>query len=173
MNTKTVKTALVAGIPWTIFMLIFYSFGEDGLTSSRIISTVIGGIFFGLLLALSLQYFAKKMFDKIVIETDPSEITVKVTGANHFKGTEGVGGKLLLTDRRLIFKSHKLNIQNHQESFYLHQIKTVSKYKILSFINTGLMIQLTTDEVHKFVVDHPEEWVSLIQNQLSSTLATS
>ena len=31
-------------------------------------------------------------------------------GSNHFKG---VGGKLFLTNKRVLFKSHSINVQNH------------------------------------------------------------
>jgi len=46
-------------------------------------------------------------------------------------GAEAVGGKLFLTNRRLVFKSHKLNIQNHELSIHLIDIANVGRYKKL------------------------------------------
>lgn len=42
----------------------------------------------------------------------PGELLVKQGGANLQRGAEAVGGKLFLTDRRLVFRSHGMNIQN-------------------------------------------------------------
>ena len=42
--------------------------------------------------------------------------------ANHFVGVEGVGGWLYLTSGRLYFRSHSLNIQNHECSLMLDDV---------------------------------------------------
>lgn len=41
----------------------------------------------------------------------PNEIIVKEGPANATRGMEGVGGKLYLTNQRLIFESHAINFQ--------------------------------------------------------------
>lgn len=96
------------------------------------------------------------------IDIDPDENIMFETPANHFKGIEGVGGRLYLTNRRLIFKSHKLNIQNHQLSIDLSDIKHVDRYKTLGLVNNGLVITIITDKTEKFVVEKVEEWVKLL-----------
>jgi len=40
---------------------------------------------------------------------------------------EGVGGKLFLTNKKLIFKSHKINVQKGQTSIEYHNIVDVIK----------------------------------------------
>lgn len=123
MTKKFWATALTFGLPWTIFMIIFNLIIKDGPMHITIISILIGGLIAGLLFATIMQYTAKKIFKKVIIETADSENIIKEGGANHFKGKEGVGGKLVLTDKRLIFKSHKFNIQNHQDNFDLRQVE--------------------------------------------------
>ena len=83
---------------------------------------------------------------------------------------EGVGGKLVLTDRRLIFKSHKLNIQNHLEYFELSQIERLQATRPFKILRNGLMLELADNSTHKFVVDDPDGWVASISNQKQAML---
>jgi hypothetical protein len=122
---------------------------------------VIGGVLF----ALFMQYAAKRLYNKTQVETTSNEIILKKAGANHFKGKEGVGGKLVLTNKRLIFKSHKFNVQNHQEYFDLAEIVSAQRTKNMKILNNGLLLALNNKEKHKFVVDEPSEWVSIIEDQ--------
>ena len=75
------------------------------------------------------RYFATRQLKKVAIELDTDEKEIKVAGANHVVGMEAVGGKLLLTNKRLVFKSHFLNIQTHQldVAFPRIQLMTVGK----------------------------------------------
>jgi len=73
-------------------------------------------------------------------------------------GAEAVGGKFFLTNRRLVFKSHKLNIQNHELSIHLIDIANVGRYKNLGIINNGLIVTSNDNKVGKFVVEQASEW---------------
>ncbi len=73
---------------------------------------------------------------------------------------EGVGGRLYLTNKRLVFKSHKLNIQNHQLSINLIDVIGFNKYKTLGIINNGLSIQTAQNTTEKFVVEQADEWIN-------------
>jgi hypothetical protein len=46
-----------------------------------------------------------------VVELEPGERVLEEITANHFRGGEARGGKLLLTDRRLAFQPHRFNVQ--------------------------------------------------------------
>lgn len=170
MTKKFWATALTFGLPWTIFMIIFNLIIKDGPMHITIISILIGGLIAGLLFATIMQYTAKKIFKKVIIETADSENIIKEGGANHFKGKEGVGGKLVLTDKRLIFKSHKFNIQNHQDNFDLRQVEKLQATKTLKFLENGLTLELVNNDRHKFIVDDPTDWIEQImkQKQLSN-----
>src|SRR5687768_17451596 len=143
-------------------MIVYNSIIKGGPTLSIIVSTLIGGLVAGLLFAWIMQYTAKILFKKIIIETADNENIIKAGGANHFKGKEGVGGKLVLTDKRLIFKSHKFNIQNHQDNFDLGQVAKLQTTKTFKFLENGLTLELTNNDRHKFIVDEPTDWIEKI-----------
>jgi len=165
MTKKFWITAVMFGLPWTITMIIYNSVIKGGPTFRIIVSTVIGGVVAGLLFAWIMQYAAKRLFKKIIVETADNENIIKEGGANHFKGKEGVGGKLVLTDKRLIFKSHKFNIQNHQDNFDLGQVEKLQATMTFKFLENGLTLELTNNDKHKFIVDEPTDWIEKIMNQ--------
>jgi hypothetical protein len=124
-----------------------------GLTSGAI-----AGVLFGWLTG----YFFKSNFVKNAtkIETEPDETVLLETAANHFKGVEAVGGKLHLTNKRLVFKSHKLNVQNHEYSLPVENVKNVERFRTLGLVNNGLLIVTNDNLKEKFVVEHVKEWVN-------------
>lgn len=165
MTKKTWITALTFGVPWTIVMLVYNSMSKGGFTLGILVSNLIGGLVAGVLYALIMHYAAKRLVNKVVVETAAGEQVIKEGGANHFKGREGVGGKLVLTNRRLIFKSHQLNMQNHQQTFDLDQVEGVRTTKSLKILENGLTLELADKVSHKFIVDEPGDWVDEIGKQ--------
>jgi hypothetical protein len=165
MNGKMWKLAIAFGLPCIIVMIVVHSIIEKGFTAQIAVSAIIGGTITGLMFAASMQYTARRLYKAIVIETNPDEERIKEGGANHFMGKEGVGGKLLLTDKRLIFKSHKFNIQNHQQVYDLRDIRLAQASMTVKIFRNGLNVELRDGVVHKFVVDQPNEWVVSIERQ--------
>lgn len=165
MTQKTWITALTFGVPWIILMVVFNSIIKGEFTLGILVSTTIGGLVAGLLFALTMQYAAKGLVKKVVMNVADDEQIIKEGSANHFKGREGVGGKLVLTNRRLIFKSHQFNMQNHQQTFNLDQIEGVRTTKTLKILENGLTLDLVNNVSHKFIVDEPTDWVDKISNQ--------
>ena len=163
---QTWKTALVIGLPYSFIMIFFKSLSKDGLTSSTIAGVIITGVVFGFLFAIGMKYYRERLYKEIIIELNSSESIIIEGGANHFKGKEGVGGKLVLTDQRLIFKSHKFNAQNHELALTLNEIKGISETKTLGILNNGLTIELITNESHRFIVDVPAVWVNEIESRI-------
>lgn len=165
MTKKFWVTALTFGIPWAILMIVYKAFIEDGLTLSLIVSTLIAGLIAGLLFAGIMHHISKRLAKTIIPETAANERILKEGGANHLKGIEAVGGKLVLTDKRLIFTSHTFNWQNHQEHIDLDQIQSVQSTRTLGVLPNGLTIQLPDNKRHKFIVDEPGDWVEKIMTQ--------
>ncbi len=119
-----------------------------------------GGLVFGWLIG---KFVNSKLLTKgteIVLE--PSENILFETGANHSKGLEAVGGKLYLTNKRLVFKSHKFNIQGHELSIPLSDISKVERTKTWGLINNSLSITTTGNKIEKFVVEQPGEWINYL-----------
>jgi hypothetical protein len=100
-----------------------------------------------------------------ILHPEMGEIILFQTPANHFKGIEAVGGQLYLTNRRLTFKSNKLNFQNHQLSIRLPETQKVARYTRLLNKNC-LLITSTSNANEKFVVENANEWVTALTNRL-------
>jgi hypothetical protein len=162
------RAGLSFGIAMAVFFILQNLLTNDKQTTNQIIKSIasglvagaISGVLFGWLMGL----FAKSKFARQAtkIETDPDEHILFETPANHFKGIEGVGGKLYLTNKRLIFRSHKLNVQNHQLSIQLTDVKNVDRYKTLGLVNNGLSITIIDDKTEKFVVEQVENWIKYL-----------
>ena len=78
--------------------------------------------------------------------------------ANHFLNGESVGGGLYLMNDKVLFKSHKLNIQNHELLLDINEVAEVHFYNTLGIIPNGLEIRTTNGKVEKFVVYKRKIW---------------
>ncbi len=131
------------------------------------------GVFFGLFMGFGMPYLMSK-FPKILTSNLGKNITpelgeeeqIQVTGpANLFKGVEGVGGKLFLTNKNIIFKSHKLNIQTGQTTIPYNDIVDLKTRKSGYIFNNGLRI-ITKDKYYDLVVGKRDEWIEQIKTRL-------
>jgi hypothetical protein len=95
-----------------------------------------------------------------------NEVIIKKGPANHFKGLEGVGGALYLTNNRVIFKSHAFNIQRHTDIFPLDEIVDIGKRKSMGIIPNGIFIKMKDGRIEKFVVKNRSKWLAEIQDRL-------
>ena len=86
--------------------------------------------------------------------------------ANHFLNAEGVGGNLFLYSDRLYFKSHAVNIQVHDLTIELNQIKNVSFYNTFGLVPNGLAVNLHNGKTEKFVLYKRAVWKKEIENFL-------
>ncbi|MFH2143196.1 MAG: GRAM domain-containing protein [Bacteroidota bacterium] len=84
-----------------------------------------------------------------LIENENIELS---QGANHFKGLEGVGGKLFITNKRIVFKSHSINLQNHELTIMYPEILSIELYNTLGIVPNGLKIITKSGKNEKFVV---------------------
>lgn len=171
MKKIDLKVGLSFGVGMTIFFIIQKLWTADTLTSKAIFKSVviglIGGVVAGFIFGLIIGWFKTSKFisTATTIETQPDETISFQTPANHFKGAEGVGGRLYITNKRIIFKSHKLNIQNHKLSINLTDINKVDRYKSLGIIDNGIEIISKNNNIDKFVVEQAAEWIKKLNQQ--------
>ena len=104
---------------------------------------------------------------------DEDETVLREGLANHFKGIEGVGGKLYLTGRRLRFISHKLNIQRHDESYPLSHVSSVKATRTLGIIPNGLVVCSQDGQRERFVVYQHRDWEEAIQRAVAEVASGS
>lgn len=164
MKKFNLKSAIAFGIGLSIMFIIQNLWTSEPYTTELVLRAIfdgiIPGIISGFLFGLLTGWFAssKSVTSATKIDLHAGEDIVFQTGANHFKGMEGVGGRLYLTNKRLAFKSHKLNVQIHELSIPLTDVLQVERYKSLGLINNGLAVT-THVRTEKFVVETPEVWL--------------
>ncbi len=163
-----VSFALSSGLMFAVLNgLFYYFFIENEFSWSRFIFNM---IFFGVLFGFGYLFLLKKMTDrlmkKIDIEVNEEEEELHEGPATLFRGIEGVGGKLLLTDKRLVFKSHQLNIQSGEKQCLLTEINKVEPKKTAKLFQNGLRIITNSGEQFDFVVYERDFWVSKIKTTL-------
>ena len=94
------------------------------------------------------------------LELRDNESIIKKKSANHLVGNQFVGGKLYLTNQRIVFKSHRLNVNNHQIYFELTEIQGAVKSKLFN----GMIIILKNGEEKPFVVWGRKKLINEINN---------
>jgi hypothetical protein len=158
VGNKFLKMMLLTGIPFGLFMGIFWSFQYGA--KSGVVMGIVAGVLFGALMGVFAGYQKKKF------ETErPSfvgEDLVKEGGANHFRNIEAVGGWIYLTDQRLLFKSHAINVQEHELSIPLQKISEATRCMTFGVIPNGLKIRTIDGKTEKFVVEDRKDWVKMI-----------
>ena len=90
-------------------------------------------------------------------------------GANLFRGIEGVGGRMKITDRRVLFEPHAINIQRQPAEIPFEHIAEVRKRNTMGIIPNGILILTKSGIKYKFVVWGRERLISLIQSHLYKT----
>jgi len=174
MNKKSrFKMGSVFGLIMFVFYVAQNLLTADTITATTILKTLassflaaaIGGFLFGWLMgAFANSKFVEKE-TQITLKT--GETILHSTLGNHIKGIEAVGGKLYLTNQRVVFKSHKLNFQRHALSIDLNDIAYVQRYKTLGLINNAIAVISNENKKEKFVVEQREidGWVFNFENR--------
>lgn len=82
--------------------------------------------------------------------------------ANLFRGVEAVGGKLLIYNNHLHFKSHSLNIQTGDTTINIQDISAISLTNTLGIVPNGLLIKTKQGTEFRFVVSQRNKTYQLI-----------
>ncbi len=138
-------------------------------------SLLFQGLFFGLSFALIFPYLFNRLGGKVFSKIgaaiqpalEPGEEIKREVPATLFKGMEGVGGKLFLTNKKLIFKSHALNIQKGQTDIAFKTICRVEKREARKIRYPGICIQTRDGKEYKLVVYGPEVWVAELNARIT------
>ncbi|PZX50600.1 GRAM domain-containing protein [Algoriphagus chordae] len=133
------------------------------------------GLFFGVFMAFGFPYVFGKIANSLGVRLGKSihpalntSEEIETEGpANLFRGAEAVGGKLFLTNERLIFKSHKINIRTGQSNFPYETITDVQARKTGKLIDNGLRILTTDGSEFDFVVAERASWMEKLQEKIN------
>jgi hypothetical protein len=156
---------ILSAISIILLHKLFYNEFNKHTVSSAILISLFLVIFLDTLFLKWMVKIARWQEPKILasipdVELKHDEQVIKMVDASHLKSWEAVGGKLTLTNKRLVFQSHKLNIQRHRDEFAVEDIIEAAvddkkREKVFRLV-------LKNNEVHHFVVDSPSEWIALL-----------
>ena len=181
IGNKIIKQSLQSKIATTILTGTLFAgsmsavdYGFDG-GFDNLFHYVFQGVFFGILMGFGFPYLIKKFGNKfssklgknITPELADNE-NIEIEGpANLFRGLEGVGGKLFLTNKKLIFKSHKINIQKGQTDIDYSDISEIIKRKTAKIINNGIRIKTNDGKEFDFVVNERDKWIEELNERIN------
>jgi len=97
----------------------------------------------------------------VSFELRNSEMIIKEGPASYFVGLGTIGGKLYLTNERLLFFPHKLNYSTKNSEIEISDISNVMKKKIFLSAH-GLKIILSDNRNEEFLVYGRKKWISAI-----------
>ena len=83
---------------------------------------------------------------------------------------EGVGGKMFLTNKKVVFKSHKINIQKGQTDILYEDITEIIKRKTAKLIDNGIRIKTNDGNEFDFVVNEREKWIEKLNEKRNNAL---
>ena len=83
--------------------------------------------------------------------------------ANLFRGWESVGGRLYVTNRRVIFEPHFLNFRRRVTEMPLTEIEEVRPRNTLGLIPNGMEVETCEGVRYQFVVWGRERIIDMIQ----------
>lgn len=103
----------------------------------------------------------------LMTDLHPGEAVVRDSRANLQRGAETVGGHLYLTDQRLIFESHAVNVQRGATEIALADVADARKVwtKFLGAIPlapNSIAVRTTGGEEYRIVCGKRDDWIAAI-----------
>ena len=168
-----IVSAILTGLLFIGIMCLMDYFLDGEFQSLN--SYLFQGIFFGIFMGIGFPYvtqkFGTKFTSKIGKNIKPElaqEENIEIEGpANLFRGMEGVGGKLFLTNKKVVFKSHKINIQKGQTDILYENITEIIKRKTAKIIDNGIRIKTNRGNEFDFVVNEREKWIEKLNEKIT------
>jgi len=166
---KRLGLALLNGGLFMLVLFLVHYFREGEFRNWN--GLIFQGVFFGVFMAIVFPYlfgkFAMNHGKNIYPELGTDEEIETEGLANLFRSVQAVGGKLFLTNEKLIFKSHKLNIHTGQSDIPYHTIAEVQTTKTGNLIDNGLRIKTADGLEFDFVVADRESWMEKLQEKIN------
>jgi len=157
--------ALFSGILYTLIFCIFSWDFNEVYTKKFLSLVLVFTIFFGFGFPFLMEKLSLRLLSKIKTpDLNENETIIKEDGANLFQNFfNAIGGKLFLTEKRLIFNSHKLNLPNSYITIQLENISDILERKTIGIINNGLRIKTKNGLTYDFVVNDRKSWIEKLK----------
>lgn len=167
-SKRLLKYALFQGAAIAATLTVVGIYLNGGFSSGTLVK-ILGWAFLGGAIAavchLWLQFkFAQAAYEIDALKLDgiSDESILLQSAATYVNGGETVGGKLFLTNKRILFKCKKQHHQNMEVSIPIDAVLSITSFKILWFINSGISIKMQGEAPTEFVVNDLKPWFSTI-----------
>ncbi|MGP3915693.1 hypothetical protein [Nonomuraea sp. 10N515B] len=104
-----------------------------------------------------------KVYRDTNFQPAPGETVVHKGVANLWAGPEAVGGRLWLTSRSLVFRSHAVNAQRGVWAWPIEEIVSTAPVNTLGIVPNGLAVMLRNGDRVRFVVRKRRAWIQVIE----------
>lgn len=155
----------------SLYLMNTYIFDQPESISYYLIQAILFGLLMSSVLPWVLEKFGKKTVNKLGKSIDillGDNENIEYEGpANLSRGIEGVGGKLVFTNQKLIFASHKFNIQKGQINIKYSDIIDIETRKTAKLIDNGIRITTKDSKSYDFVVNDRDQWINILKKKIS------
>ena len=168
MKNSFLRMALGSAVLWAIIWIGIKSAENNGFTTTILWASIGRGLFMGISWALIMKWMSGDPYKHVKLKLESEETVVKEGGANLIPVNKGEGGKLAVTNRRLLFKGQRYDTKDFQFVIEYDKIESIRTHKSWKLLKNELHIAMTDGTTFRFAVDHPVQWLSAIEGQMSS-----
>lgn len=111
----------------------------------------------------SVKHWTDKIITQVHEPQNEIEEIIEKFAANLWQGPEAVGGRMILTNQRVLFEAHKMNVQTTPVAISLSSIESLLTSNTLGFVPNGLTIHCHSGEEYNFVVWGRQRIISKIE----------
>lgn len=168
MKNSFLRMALGSAVLWAIIWIGIKSAENNGFTTTILWASIGRGLFMGISWALIMKWMSGDPYKHVKLKLESEETVVKEGGANLIPVNKGEGGKLAVTNRRLLFKGQRYDTRDFQFVIEFDKIESIRTHKSWKLLKNELHIAMIDGTTFRFAVDHPVQWLSAIEGQMSS-----
>lgn len=154
---RFIKAVLSTGLPFGVAMGLFFA-SQHG--PAGFLLGAVSGLVFGLAIA----GFAERQRRRLELpgKEYEGEPLLRQGPANHWLGAEARGGWLILTTRRLVFRSHGKNLRNDHVEIALAEVSGVDLCRTMWIVPNGLLVRRSGGGQEQFVVQERGAWLAAV-----------
>jgi hypothetical protein len=109
------------------------------------------------------KHWTSILMNQVHQPQNEAEELIAMFAANLWRGYEALGGRMLLTNQRVLFEAHKLNFQTTPVAIPLSAIETVVPSLTFGILQNGITIRCYSGKEYKFVVWDRKRIISIIE----------
>lgn len=111
---------------------------------------------------------AQRMYGKIKVELDENEVLLAEGLATFFRGRKGIGGKLFLSDKRMVFSGQTSKNKKTEKSIPYSDVAELIPRKVNRIVDNGLRVKTRDGNYFDFIVNERDVWLKVLGEQLDA-----